>query len=303
METLVECIPNFSEGHDHDKVEKIVRAIQNGPDVRILDLHSDPDHNRSVITFIGSKESVGEAALRGVAEAVRLIDLTHHKGVHPRIGAADVVPFVPVKGITLAECAEIAEQVGKEIAQRFRVPVYLYGVAARTPERQRLEEVRRGQFESLMETVKYDPARQPDFGDLQLHPTAGATAVGARQFLIAFNVNLNTSDVAIAKAIAKKIRHARGGLPGVKAMGVLVKSPDRAQVSVNITEYEKTSLRTLFEAVRREAGIHGTRVVGSELVGLIPQAALEQGTDRDLKIENFSPDLILENRLARLLKW
>ncbi len=302
MKTLVECIPNFSEGRDHAKVEKIVQAIRDGPDVHVLDLHSDPDHNRSVITFVGSRGSVGEAALRGVGEAVELIDLTHHKGIHPRIGAADVVPFVPIQGVTLADCAEIAEQVGKQIARRFRVPVYLYGAAARTPESERLERVRRGQFESLLEAVRCDPARRPDFGGSQLHPTAGATAVGVRPFLIAFNVNLNTSDVAIAKAIAKKIRHARGGLPGVKAMGVLLKSPDRAQVSVNITDYQQTPLRTLFEAVESEAGIHRVRVAGSELVGLIPRAALEPGTERALMMENFSPDVILEDRLARLMK-
>ena len=301
MDTLFECVPNFSEGRDRRKVQEIVRAISGGPDVAVLDVHSDPDHNRSVVTFVASREQVGEAALRGIGRAVELIDLNRHKGVHPRIGAADVVPFVPLEGVSLAECVEVAQEVGAEAFRRFQVPVYLYGAAARSRDRRRLENVRRGQFEQLSSEVKTKPARHPDMGASELHPTAGATAVGARKFLIAFNVNLNSPDVAVAREMAKRIRESdgesNGGLAGVKTMGVLLDSRNLVQVSVNLTDYEQTPLETVFRSIEREAELRGIEVQGSEIVGLVPRAALRPGAEASLRIENFREDLVLENRL------
>jgi glutamate formiminotransferase len=225
--------------------------------------------------------------------------LNHHKGVHPRIGAADVVPFVPVSGVTLADCVGIAEQVGAELWRRFRLPVYLYEAAARRPDRVRLENIRRGNFEGLREAVRTDPARRPDFGESALHPTAGATVVGARQFLIAYNINLNTPDVAIAKRIARKIRFSSGGFPCVKAMGVLLASRNLAQVSMNLTDFHQTPIDQVFDAVRDEAAREGVEIAASEIIGLVPNEAISMTNPAYLKVENFRPDMILENRLAQ----
>ena len=296
--TIVECVPNFSEGRDASKVDAIVEAIRSVAGIAILDREMDADHNRSVVTFAGRAEAVVEAAFRGVAKAVELIDLTRHTGVHPRIGAADVVPFVPVEGVTLEDCVRLAERAAKQIWERLRVPVYLYEAAARRPENANLENIRRGQFEGLREEVRTNPARRPDFGEAELHPTAGATVVGARKFLIAYNINLATPDVDIAKRIAKAIRFSSGGFRYVKAMGVPLASRNLAQVSMNLTDFEQTPVHRVFEAVRNEAARYGVAVAGSEIVGLVPKKALEMTAEWYLRAENFRPDLVLENRLA-----
>jgi glutamate formiminotransferase len=266
----------------------------------LLDRESDVDHNRSVATLAGAPEAVLEAALRGVGKAVELIDLNRHAGVHPRIGAADVVPFVPVEGVTLEDCVRIARRAGEEIWRRFQVPVYFYEAAARQPDRVNLENIRRGQFEGLRKDVRTNPARRPDIGDAELHPTAGAVAVGARKFLIAYNVNLATPDVAIAKRIAKTVRASSGGLRYVKAMGVPLASRNQVQVSMNLTDFEQTPLHVVFEAVKREAARYGVAVAGSEIVGLVPGKALEMAAEFYLQSENFHPGLVLENRLRAI---
>jgi len=304
MQTIVECVPNFSEGRDAAKVDAIVRALLDGPEVYLLDQEMDADHNRSVITLVGSRQRIGEAALRGMGRAAELIDLNHHQGAHPRLGATDVVPFVPVAGVTLEDCVRIAEEVAEQAWLRFHIPTYLYEAAARRPERKNLENIRRGQFEGVREEVLTNPARLPDFGpkfgEGGLHPTAGATVVGARKFLIAYNINLATPEVSIAKAIAKKIRASSGGFPCVKAMGVDLAARGLAQVSMNLTDYETTSIGTVFDAVAREAAAQGVSVAASEIVGLIPRRALEEAAVHYLKVENYHPDLIVENRLAAL---
>ena len=302
MKTIVECVPNFSEGRNARKVEAIIQALLDGPDVCLLDKEMDADHNRSVITLAGTRERIGEAALRGIGRARELIDLNHHQGAHPRLGATDVVPFVPISGVTLDDCVRIAEWVAEQAWRRFRIPTYLYEAAARKPERKNLENIRRGQFEGVREEVRTNPDRRPDFGEAKLHPTAGATVVGARKFLIAYNINLSTPDVALAKAIAKKIRASSGGFPCVKAMGVDLKARNLAQVSMNLTDFETTSMGTVLDAVTREAAAQGVSVVGSEIVGLVPRRAIEDAAVRYLKVENFHPDLIVENRLTRVLE-
>jgi glutamate formiminotransferase len=302
MQTLVECVPNFSEGRDPSIVDAIVRALLDGPDVYLLRQEMDADHNRSVVTFVGTRESVGEAALRGIGKAAELIDLNHHQGEHPRIGATDVVPFVPLAGITLEECVHIAEWVAEETWRRYKIPTYLYEAAARKPERAHLENIRRGQFERVRKEIGTDPARHPDFGENALHPTAGATVVGARKFLIAYNINLDTPDVTAAKSIAKKIRASSGGFPCVKAMGVELKARNLAQVSMNLTDFETTSLAKVYEAVTLEAEALGIQVVGSEIVGLVPRQALDDAAVHFLHVENFTPELIVENRLERVVK-
>ncbi len=301
MQTLIECVPNFSEGRDAAVVDAIIRAMLDGPDVYLLDREMDADHNRSVVTFVGTRESVGNAALRGIAEAAELIDLNHHQGAHPRLGSTDVVPFVPLAGVTLEDCVRIAEWVAEETWRRYKIPTYLYEAAARRPERVNLENIRRGQFEGVREEIRSNPVRLPDFGDAALHPTAGATVVGARKFLIAYNINLNTPDVAPAKAIAKKIRASSGGFPCVKAMGVELKAHNLAQVSMNLTDFETTSMTTVFEAVAREAAALGVQVVGSEVVGLVPRKALGDNAVHLLRIENFRPEMIVENRLEQVV--
>jgi glutamate formiminotransferase len=295
---IVECVPNFSEGRDHEKVKALVEAVTSVPNVVFLDQEMDADHHRSVLTFAGPPEAVSEAALRAVGKAVELIDLNTHSGVHPRIGAADVVPFVPVEGVTLEECARLAERVGEEIWRRFEVPVYLYEAAARQPDRTNLENIRRGQFEGLRDEIGSQPERAPDIGEPRVHPTAGATVVGARKFLIAYNINLGTADVEIAKKIAKAVRLSSGGYRYVKAMGVPLTTRNQAQVSMNLTDFEQTPVHRVFETVRREAERYGVAVTGSEIVGLIPKKALEMTAEFYLRCENFHPDLVLENRLA-----
>ncbi|MFZ3265256.1 MAG: glutamate formimidoyltransferase [Terriglobales bacterium] len=296
--TLVECVPNFSEGRDKSKVDAIVEAMKI-PGVFLLDREMDSDHNRCVITLVGEREPIQEAAIRGVGKAAELIDLTKHQGAHPRMGAADVVPFIPIDGVTIEDCVAMARHVGAEISKRFQIPVYLYEAAAATPDRQNLENIRRGQFEGIRAEIATNPARKPDFGEARVHPTAGATVVGARKFLIAYNVFLNTPDVDIAKKIAKAVRFSSGGLRFVKGAGFLVRG--LAQVSMNLTDFEQTPVHRAFEAVKREAARYGVVPVSSEIVGLIPKKALEQAAEWFLQVENFDSSLILENRLAAVM--
>jgi len=298
MSTLVECVPNFSEGRDKSRVDAIVQAMT-VEGVYLLDREMDADHNRCVITLAGEREAVQEAAIRGVGKAAELIDLTSHQGAHPRMGAADVVPFIPIEGVTLEDCVAMARRVGEEIWRRFQVPVYLYEAAAATPERQNLENIRRGQFEGIREEIATNPSRHPDFGEARLHPTAGATVVGARKALIAYNVYLATSDISVAKNIAKAVRYSSGGLRYVKAAGFPVRGV--AQVSMNLTDFEQTPVARVFEFVRREAERYGTYAVASEIVGLIPKKALEQAAEWFLQVENFDSSMILENRLAAVM--
>jgi glutamate formiminotransferase / formiminotetrahydrofolate cyclodeaminase len=298
MSTLVECVPNFSEGRDKAKVDAIVDAMKM-PGVYLLDREMDSDHNRCVITIVGERDAIQEAAIRGVGKASELIDLNNHAGAHPRMGAADVVPFIPIEGVTIEDCVAMANHVGEQIWHRYQIPVYLYEAAARIPERQGLENIRRGQFEGIRAEIASNPARRPDIGEPRVHPTAGATVVGARKFLIAYNVFLNTSDVDIAKKVAKAVRFSNGGMRFVKGAGFLVRG--LAQVSMNLTDFEQTPIHRVFELVKREAARYGVMPVSSEIVGLIPKNALEQTAEWYLQVENFDSSLILENRLAAVM--
>jgi glutamate formiminotransferase / formiminotetrahydrofolate cyclodeaminase len=298
MATLVECVPNFSEGRDKAKVDAIVEAMKMDG-VFLLDREMDSDHNRCVITLVGEREAIQEAAIRGVGRAAELIDLTKHQGAHPRMGAADVVPFIPIDGVTIEDCVAMARHVGEQIWKRYQVPVYLYEAAASTPERQNLENIRRGQFEGIRADIATNPARKPDFGELRVHASAGATVVGARKPLIAYNVFLNTPDVEIAKKIAKAVRFSSGGMRFVKGAGFLVRG--LAQVSMNLTDFEQTPVHRVFEVVKREAARYGVLPVSSEIVGLIPKKALESAAEWFLQVENFDSSLILENRLAAVM--
>jgi glutamate formiminotransferase/formiminotetrahydrofolate cyclodeaminase len=301
MKRLIECVPNFSEGREASKVEAIIAAMSGVAGVWVLDRELDADHNRSVITLAGEPQAVAEAAVRGVGKALELIDLTKHTGAHPRIGACDVLPFIPIEGVTLEDCVALARKTGREIWERYRIPIYFYEAAAQRPERTNLENIRKGQFEGLREEVLKNPDRAPDVGEPRLHPTAGATVVGARKFLIAYNVNLNTADVTIANKIARTIRFSSGGLRYVKSMGVDLKARHLAQVSINLTDFEQTPLHVVFELVKREAERYGCAIVGSEIVGLVPKKALEMTAEFFLQLENFSSAQVLENRLAAAL--
>src|SRR5271165_3079858 len=298
MPALVECVPNFSEGRDKSRVDAIIEAMKM-EGVYLLDREMDADHNRCVITLVGDPVNIAEAAIRGVGRAAELIDLTKHTGAHPRLGAADVIPFIPIVGVTLEDCVAIAQRVGEEIWKRYQVPVYLYEAAAQRPDRQNLENVRRGQFEGIREEVKTNPDRRPDFGGAVLHPTAGATVVGARKFLVAYNVYLNTPDVEIAKKIGKAVRFSNGGFRYVKGMGVPVRG--LAQVSMNLTDTDQTPIARVFEFVKREAARYGVMPVSSEIVGLIPKKTLEDAAEWSLQVENFDSSLILENRMAAVM--
>jgi glutamate formiminotransferase len=267
---IIECVPNFSEGRDAGVVARIAEAITSVPGAALLDQTSDWDHNRSVITFAGAPDAIAEAAFRAIQRAVELIDLSRHTGVHPRIGAADVVPLVPVAGVTLEFCAQLAARLGERVWRELRVPVFLYEAASRRPERANLANVRRGLFENLREEVRHNPERLPDFGDAALHPTAGACVIGARKFLIAFNINLDTCDLEIARRIARKIRASSGGLAAVKALGLFLDSRGQAQVSTNLTDFEVTRLCAILDAARAEAGHCGAHISSTELIGLIP---------------------------------
>lgn len=301
MKRLIECVPNFSEGRDLAKVDAIIAAMREVPGIYLLDRESDADHNRSVVTLAGEPEAVAEAALRGVGKAAELIDLTRHTGAHPRLGATDVLPFIPIEGVSIEDCVALAKKTGREIWERFRIPVYFYEAAAQRPERTNLENIRKGQFEGVREEVLRNPDRAPDIGEPRLHPTAGATVVGARKFLIAYNINLNTSDLDIARRIAKNIRFSNGGLRYVKAMGVDLHARRLAQVSINLTDFEQTPVHRVFEMVKREAERYGVAIVGSEIVGLIPKRAIELTADFYLQLENFSAAQVFENKLEASL--
>src|SRR5579884_2137960 len=296
---LIECVPNFSEGRDRAKVDAIVESMRVDA-VYLLDREMDADNNRCVLTIAGDRKPVMEAAIRGVCRAAELIDLTQRQSAHQRLGAADVVPFIPIEGVTLADCFAMSRHVGEQIVQRCGVPVYFYEAAALRPERTNLEDVRRGQFEGIREECRTNEARRPDLGGPQIHPTAGAVIVGARKFLVAFNVYLNTADVEIAKKIGKAVRFSSGGLRYVKGMGVSVRG--MAQVSMNLTDFEQTPIARVFEYVKREAARYGAMPASSEIVGLIPKKALEEAAEWFLQIENFDTSLILENRLADATK-
>jgi len=298
MATLIECVPNFSEGRDKAKVHAIVEAMKMDG-VYVLGKDMDSDHNRCVITLVGEREPIQEAVIRGVGKAAELIDLTKHQGAHPRMGASDVVPFIPIEGVTIEDCVAMARHVAEQIWKRYQIPVYLYEAAATSPERQNLENIRRGQFEGIRAEIATNPARKPDFGDLKVHPTAGATVVGARKFLIAYNVFLNTPDVEIAKKIAKAVRFSSGGLRFVKGAGFSVRG--LAQVSMNLTDFEQTPVHRVFELVKSEAARYGVMPLSSEIVGLIPKKALESAAEWFLQVENFDSSLILENRLSAVM--
>src|SRR6516225_1340721 len=301
MKRLIECVPNFSEGRDPAKVDALVAAMSSVPGVYVLDREMDADHHRSVITLAGTPDAVAEGVLLGVGKALELIDLTKHTGAHPRVGATDVVPFIPIEGVTIEDCVALAKRVGNEIWKRFRIPVFFYEAAATRPDRVNLENVRRGQFEGLREEMKRNHDRQPDIGEPKLHPTAGVTIVGARKFLIAYNVNLNTPDVGIANKIAKAIRFSSGGLRYVKSMGVELKARNLAQVSINLTDFEQTPMHRVYAMVKREAERYGALPVGSEIVGLVPKKAIEMAADYFLQLENFSPSQVFENKLEAAL--
>lgn len=297
---LVECVPNFSEGRKPETVEQIAQAIKSVEGAIVLDRHIDADHNRSVITFVAEPKQVVEAALRAVAKAIELIDMRNHTGEHPRIGATDVLPFVPVSGVTIDECAALAHEAGHRIWQELSVPVYFYERAALRPERARLENVRRRGFEELRDEIATNAERMPDVGQPKVHETAGAIAVGARPFLIAFNVTLRTNDLMIARRIARVVRERDGGLPFLKALGFELRSRGLVQVSMNLIDYQQTSIGRAFEAVRDEALRLGVPVVGAELVGLLPRAALDRNAAYFPMLENFRETVVLENLLEAL---
>ena len=298
MTKLIECVPNFSEGRRSEVIEAILNEIKSVDEVKVLDCKPDVSHNRVVITFVGEPDAVKKAAFLSCKKASELIDMEKHKGEHPRIGATDVIPFVPVKGVTMEECVKLADELAQEIASKLNIPVYLYEEAAKIPSRRALPDLRKGQYEGLKTDIA-KPERKPDYGPAKMHPTAGATVVGARQFLIAYNINLGTSDVSIAKKIANSIREARGGYRYVRAMGVSVQvnGVDTAQVTINMVNYKGTPLFRVFETVKSEAARHGVNVIGSEIIGLTPMEALMDAAEFYLRLEGFNRKQILEENL------
>jgi len=299
MAQWIECIPNISEGRRPEVIEAVAAAVRGVPGVVLLSVESDKDHNRTVITFAGPPGPVAEAAVRCAAEAKARIDLTRHEGAHPRMGACDVIPFVPLSGATMEDCVALARRVGERVARELEIPTYLYGEAAARPERRILANVRKGQFEGMRDAVGTDPARDPDFGPRAVHPTAGATAVGARFFLIAYNVNLKSDDVALAKEIAKKVREKDGGMPGVQCMGFFLEEKRCAQVSMNLLDYRKTSPQAVFDAVRRIAAERGVEVLESEMIGLLPRDAVDACFKEATLCANFTPDAVIETRIEK----
>jgi len=298
MPRIIESVPNISEGRRPEVLEAAVAAMKAVPGLRVLDVQSDKDHNRSVLTVVGDERSLKDGLLALFEVATSRIDLRNHQGEHPRVGAVDVVPFIPIEGATMKDCVALAREVGQAVAERFQVPVFLYEEAAAAPHRRNLEDVRRGQFEALAERMR-DPLWQPDFGPAAPHPSAGAVVVGARMPLIAYNINLGTPDVEIARRIAKAIRHSSGGYRFVKAMGVMLEERNVAQVSINMTDYKKTPLFRVFETVRTEAARYGVSVIGSEIVGLVPSQALIDTADHFLRLEDFDPAQILEQKIRQ----
>jgi len=298
VKRIVECVPNFSEGRRREVVDALAAALTLQPGAVLLDREMDPAHNRCVLTVAGEPEAVARGVIEAVGKAVELIDLREHRGEHPRMGAADVIPFVPISGITMLECVELSVRVAQQIAELYSIPVFLYEQSARIPARQDLAYVRKGEFEGIREEIRTNPERKPDFGPCEVHPSAGATAVGARFPLIAYNVYLNTPDVKVARAIAKAVRHSSGGLRYVKALGFEIKERNQAQVSMNLTNFEGTPVFRAFDLVCREAARYGVSVGSSEIVGLVPHNALTACAEYYLRLENFSSRQVLENRLS-----
>lgn len=301
MMKLIESIPNISEGRERQKIEEIVAQVRGVAGVALLDLDPDPDHNRAVITFVGPPPAVEEAILRLVERAVALIDLQAHRGEHPRMGAVDVIPFVPIGEATMEEAIELSKHVGRKISEQFAIPVYLYEESATRPERRDLAQIRKGEFEGFPKKIQ-EPQWAPDFGERKVHPTAGVTAVGARPPLVAYNVNLGSSNLEIAKQIAQAVRGSSGGFRCVKALGFALEERGIVQVSMNMTDYEKTPLFRAFELIKREAQRYGVPIVGSEIVGLVPQRALNKVAEFYLQLENFEENQVLENRIAQELE-
>ena len=297
MDRILECVPNFSEGRDLAKVEKIVDCFRAKPGVKLLDYSSDADHNRSVVTAIGEPEPLRDAMVEAIGKAVELIDMTKHEGQHPRMGCVDVVPFIPVRGTTIEDADRIAKETAKIAAERFGQPFFLYEKSATAPHRENLATIRKGQFEGMAEKMLDQEKWKPDFGPNTIHPTGGVTAIGARMPLVAYNINLDTSRIEIAKAIADRVRNIRGGFHFVKAMGVKLEDRNIVQVSMNLTDYTKTAIYTVFETVRMEARRYGVNVLGSEVIGLVPMQALVDCCEYYLGLENFSASQVLENRL------
>jgi len=297
MQTIIECVPNFSEGYNLSVLSALQNAAEKIADVALLDIHADTDHNRSVFTIAGSPQGIAEAAFVMAAKAVECIDLTQHHGEHPRMGAVDVIPFIPIKNATMADCVMLAREVGKRIAHELSVPVFLYEAAATAPNRKNLADIRRGGFETMTQKLR-QPEWAPDFGGMVPHSTAGIVAVGARKPLIAFNINLDTPDIEVAKAVAKAVRGSSGGLAYCKALGMFLHKRNIAQVSMNLVDYEATPIYRVFEMVRTEAARYGVRVIGSELVGLAPAKALIDCAEYFLQLENFNAGQhILENKI------
>ena len=296
MAKLVECVPNFSEGRRSDVIDAITAEVTAVPGVKLLDVKPDASHNRVVVTFVGEPQAVKEAAFRSCRKASELIDMEQQTGEHPRIGATDVIPFIPVKNVTMEECVELARSLGEEIAEKLGIPVYLYEEAAKIPTRRALPDIRKGQYEGLKQDIS-KPERHPDYGAPQMHPTAGATVVGARQFLIAYNINLSTSDVQIAKNIAAAIREAKGGYKYCRAMGIMIEERNLAQVTINMVNYTGTPLHRVFETVKAEAARYGVNVIGSEIVGLTPLQALLDAADYYLRLEGFDRKQIMEENV------
>jgi len=296
MVKIVECVPNFSEGRRKDVIESIVNEIRSVEGVKLLDVESDKDHNRSVVTYVGEPDAVGEAAFRAIKKASELIDMEQHKGEHPRIGATDVVPFIPISDVSLEECVNLAKEVGKRVADELNIPVYLYEAAATRPDRVNLADIRKGEYEGLKTEIS-KIERHPDFGPAKMHPKAGATVIGARGPLVAYNVYLSTNKKEIADKIAKAVRFKDGGYRYCKALGFEIKERGVVQVSMNLTDYTKTPIFRVFETIKSEAERYGVHVISSEIVGLVPMNALVDVAAHYLKLENFNYSQVLEKRL------
>lgn len=297
MNQILECVPNYSEGRDLKKVEQIVDCFRGKEGVKLLDYSSDESHNRSVVTVIGEPEALKAAVVESIGKAVELIDLTKHEGQHPRMGCVDVIPFIPIRNITVEQADEVAKATAKEAAEKFGQPFFLYEKSATAPHRENLSNIRKGQFEGMAEKMLDQDMWKPDFGPNTIHPTGGVTAIGARMPLVAYNINLDTSNLEIASEIAKKIRYIGGGFRYVKAMGVMLEDRNIAQVSMNLTNYEKSAIYRVFETVKMEAKRYGVNVIGSEVIGLVPMAALVDAAEYYLQIENFDMNQVLETRL------
>lgn len=295
MQKIVECVPNFSEGRDSKKINKIADSVKKVKGVKVLDIEWDKSHNRSLVTIVGSPEAVSDAAFEMIKTATSLIDMEKHIGEHPRIGATDVVPFVPVSGIDISECVKLAQKLGQKVAKELNIPVYLYEAAATRPERVNLADVRRGEYEGLKEEIEKNPDKKPDYGPAKIHPTAGAIVIGARKFLVAYNVNLETKDIEIAKQIAKKIREKDGGLPGVKALGFEVDG--KAQVSMNLVDFEKTNFDEAYNAIEKEAKALGVSITSSEIYGMLPLESLVRAVKTTFKADTFKSDQVLEKKI------